>query len=190
MRITLALLLALAASFPVTSARADAIAEKLAVCLACHGEKGQSETPDVPSLGAQNSSYTLIQIFLFREKQRVFDVMNEATHGLSDGDLQAMADAIAKLPAPHSSGDSADPQRIAAGRALADRYRCNVCHRPDFSGQENVPRVAAQREDYLVKTMRDYKSNARRGYDASMAEALQPVSEEEIATLAYFISRQ
>jgi cytochrome c553 len=190
MRTILVLLLALGAACPASSGRAETTAEKLAVCLACHGEKGQSETPEVPSLGAQNAPYTLIQIFLFREKQRVFDVMNETTRGLSDGDLQAMADAIAKLPAPHSSGDPADPQRTAAGRALADRYRCNVCHRPDFSGQENVPRIAAQREDYLLKTMREYKSNARRGYDASMAEALQPVSDEEIATLAYFISRQ
>jgi cytochrome c553 len=120
----------------------------------------------------------------------VFDVMNEATRGLSDADLQDVADAIAKLPAPRPAEPSSDPQRLAAGKTLADRYRCNVCHRPDFAGQENVPRIAAQREDYLLKTMREYKSNARRGYDATMAEALQPVSDEEIAALAYFIARQ
>jgi cytochrome c553 len=53
-----------------------------------------------------------------------------------------------------------------------------------------VPRIAAQREDYLVKTLRDYKSRARIGYDATMAEALQPVTDEEIAELAYIIARQ
>ena len=190
MRPATILALAFAASSLSLSVRAETVAEKLTVCLACHGEKGQSETPEVPSLGAQNSPYTLIQIYLFREKQRVFDVMNEATHGLSDGDLQDMADAIAKLAAPHPVEQGGDAQRLAAGKALADRYRCNVCHRPDFAGQENVPRIDAQREDYLLKTMREYKSNARRGYDASMAEVLQPVSDEEIATLAYFIARQ
>jgi cytochrome c553 len=189
MRFATIIALAFVASSLSLSVRAETAAEKLVVCLACHGEKGQSETPEVPSLGAQNSPYTLIQIYLFREKQRVFDVMNEATHGLSDGDLQDMADAIAKLPAPHPE-QGGDAQRLAAGNALADRYRCNVCHRPNFAGQENVPRIAAQREDYLLKTMREYKSNARRGYDASMAEVLQPVSDEEIATLAYFIARQ
>jgi cytochrome c553 len=190
MRFAAILALAFAASSLSLSVRAETAADKLSVCLACHGEKGQSETPEVPSLGAQNSPYTLIQIYLFREKQRVFDVMNEATHGLSDGDLQDMADAIAKLPAPRAAGEAAEPQRLAAGKALADRYRCNVCHRPNFAGEDNVPRIAAQREDYLLKTMREYKSNARRGYDASMAEVLQPVSDEEIATLAYFIARQ
>jgi len=190
MRFATILALAFAASPLPLSARADTTAEKLTVCLACHGEKGQSGTPEVPSLGAQNAPYTLIQIFLFREKQRVFDVMNEATHGFSDADLQDMADAIAKLPAPRPAEQSSEPQRLAAGKALADRYRCNVCHRPNFAGQENVPRIAAQREDYLLKTMREYKSNARRGYDATMAEALQPVSDEEIAALAYFVARQ
>jgi cytochrome c553 len=190
MRSAAVLALAVAASPLSLSVRAETAAEKLTVCLACHGEKGQSETPEVPSLGAQNAPYALIQIYLFREKQRVFDVMNEATHGLSDADLQDMAEAIAKLPAPRPAEPSSDARRLAAGKALAERYRCDVCHRPDFAGQENVPRIAAQREDYLLKTMREYKSNTRRGYDATMAEALQPVSDEEIATLAYFIARQ
>ncbi len=35
-----------------------------------------------------------------------------------------------------------------------------------------MPRIADQREDYLVKTLRDYKSNIRRGYDGTMAEVL------------------
>jgi cytochrome c553 len=53
-----------------------------------------------------------------------------------------------------------------------------------------VPRIAAQREDYLVKTLRDYKSRARIGYDATMAEALEPVADNEIADLAYVMARQ
>jgi cytochrome c553 len=172
----------------VPAAAADP-GEKLAPCLACHGADGQSQTPEVPSLGAQNAPYTLIQLYLFREKQRRFAVMNEAAKGLSDDDLRNLSDAIAKLPAPRPSGD-ADPARMERGRALATRYRCNACHRQDFVGQENVPRIAAQREDYLVKTLRDYKSRARIGYDATMAEALEPVSGDEIADLAYVIARQ
>jgi cytochrome c553 len=188
MRIALTALTVLTAA--VLPAPAAELSERVAPCLACHGEKGQSETPEVPSLGAQMAPYALIQIYLFREKQRVFDVMNEATKGFSDDDLRQVSDFIAKLPAPAPPEDAADPKRLAHGRALAEQYRCNICHRPDFAGQENVPRLAAQREDYLVKTLRDYKSRARIGYDASMAEVLQPVSDAEIVDLAYFIARQ
>ena len=63
---------------------------------------------------------------------------------------------------------------------------CNSCHNADFSGRDNVPRLADQREDYLAKTMREYKDNSRHGYDGTMAEVLQPVTPEQIADLAYF----
>ena len=72
------------------------------------------------------------------------------------------------------------------GRALAEQHRCNVCHRADFSGQDSVPRLADQREDYLLKTLREYKSNTRHGYDGVMAEVLGPVTDAEIADIAHF----
>ena len=50
-------------------------------------------------------------------------------------------------------------------------------------------RLAAQREDYLVKALREYKSNTRPGYDASMAEVTQPISDAEILDLACFMAR-
>jgi cytochrome c553 len=187
MRRPLAALTLLAAAV-IPAAAAD-LAEQLVPCLACHGDKGQSETPEVPSLGAQNAPYTLIQLYLFREKQRSFEIMNEAAKGLSDDDLRNVSDAIAKLPAPRPVAD-ADAARMERGGALLARYHCNVCHHADLSGQENVPRIAAQREDYLVKTLRDYKSRARIGYDATMAEALEPVADNEIADLAYVMARQ
>ena len=37
--------------------------------------------------------------------------------------------------------------------------------------------------------MREYKSNTRRGYDASMADVLYGVSDEQILDLAYFLAR-
>jgi cytochrome c553 len=187
MRLSLAVLALLAAA--VLPAAAADLAEQLAPCLACHGDKGQSQTAEVPSLGAQNASYTLIQLYLFREKQRRFEIMNEAAKGLSDDDLHSFSDAIATLPPPTPLED-ADPARLERGRVLLARYHCNICHRADLSGQENVPRIAAQREDYVDKTLRDYKSRARIGYDATMAEALEPVADDEIADLAYAIARQ
>jgi cytochrome c553 len=62
----------------------------------------------------------------------------------------------------------------------------DVCHNPDLSGRENVPRIAGQREDYLLKVLQGYKDNTRPGYDASMGKVLQPISEEDIGDLAYF----
>jgi len=171
-------------------ARAGPIDERMAPCLSCHGEKGQSFNPQTPSLGAQTSPYVLIQLFLFREKLRRFDLMNDAVKGFTDDDLRTFADTISKLPPPAPTTDATDPARMARGQALARQYRCNVCHNADLAGRANVPRIAGQREDFLIKTMREYKGNIRPGYDASMADVLQPIPDADILDLAYFSARQ
>ena len=169
---------------------ADPIGERMAPCLACHGERGQSDIPEVPSLGAQTSPYLLIQLYLFREKLWRHEIMNEAVKGFTDDDLRAFADALSKLPTPVPTSEAIDPARMARGQALVHQYRCNVCHNSDLAGRDAVPRIAGQREDFLVKTMREYKSNQRPGYDASMGDVMQPIPDADILDLGYFTARQ
>ena len=169
---------------------ADSIAERMVPCQSCHGENGQSPNPETPSLGAQPSPYVLIQLFLFREKLRRLDLMNEAVKGFTDDDLRTFADTISRLPPPRPTADTTDPARMARGQDLVRQHRCNVCHNPDLVGRDNIPRIAGQREDFLVKTMREYKANIRAGYDASMGDVLQPISDADILDLAYFSARQ
>jgi cytochrome c553 len=76
------------------------------------------------------------------------------------------------------------------GRALIQRHRCNVCHLPDFRGIENVPHLAGQREDYPLKSLRNYKDNSRRGYDAQMADVVEPVTDAAFVDLAHFLARK
>ena len=174
-------------ALPVAAAGLE---EQLAPCLACHGEQGQSLMPEVPSLGAQPAFYIMVQLYMFRERLRSVGPMHDIIHGLSDDDLRRLADAIAQLPAPRSVEEAADPDRLEQARALIQQHRCNFCHTANFAGVENVPRLAGQREDYLVKTLREYKNNTRRGYDPAMAEVLYPITDEQIGDLAYFLARR
>ena len=169
--------------------RAETIQERAAPCLACHGEKGQSEIENTPSLGAQQAPYTLIQLFMFREKLRAFEPMNEMAKPLTDDDLRIFSDFLATLPKPLPPADAGDQARMQRGQALAQQHRCNTCHNPDFSGKDNVPRIANQREDYLAKTLSEYKDNSRHGYDASMADVMAPIAAAQIGDLAYYIAR-
>jgi cytochrome c553 len=167
---------------------AETIAERAAPCLACHGDKGVSETAEIPSLGGQPAPYLLIQLYLFREKQRTVEIMNEMTKGFTDDDLRNFSDYIAKLPAPPPA-DPGDAVRIQSGRALITANRCNSCHGLDLAGRDNIPRIAGQREEYLARTLREYKSNTRHGYDGVMAEVTQALAEAQIADLAFTIAR-
>ncbi|MDP2604894.1 MAG: hypothetical protein Q8S00_20280 [Deltaproteobacteria bacterium] len=49
--------------------------------------------------------------------------------------------------------------------------------------------LVGQREDYPVRALRRYKSNARRGYHASMADVMYPVTDTDILDLAHFLAR-
>jgi len=182
--VTLALVLA---STPVTGA--DSIETRLASCLACHGAKGQSVVPEVPSLGGQPEFYLTVQVLMFRDRLRVVDPMNQMMQGFSDNDLRATAEFLSKLPPPQPAAGPADADRMEQGRTLAEQNRCNFCHQGNYYGERNVPRLAGQREDYLVKAMREFRNNTRRGYDASMADVLFQVSDEQILDLAYFLAR-
>ena len=181
-------LLLCAAAVPA-GAQTQTVQQRLPVCLACHGADGQSQTAGVPSLGAQQSFYTTVQLLMFRERMRVAEPMNEMAKGLSDDDLRSFADIIAKLPAPQPPAGPVDDARMARARALVEQNRCNFCHTPTFAGQDNVPRIADQREEYLVKALRGYKDNSRHGYDASMADVVAPITDGQILDLAYYIAR-
>lgn len=183
------LLIVLALTLSPLTASAETLQERAAPCLACHGETGKSEIENTPSLGAQQPAYVLIQLYMFREKLRTFDIMNDMAKDLSDDDLRAFSDYIATLPKPAPPDEVGDPARMQRAQALAQQHRCNACHNLDYAGRESIPRIANQREDYLVKTMREYKDNSRRGYDATMADVLQTVTDEQIADLAYYIAR-
>jgi len=187
-RRSLAVLILLCGWAPL--AGAQSITERLAPCYACHGDQGQSFNPDTPSLGAQPSPYLLIQLYLFREKMRNVELMNAAMKGFTDDDLRSFADTLAKLPPPPATAGPTDAARLDRGKALVHQHRCNICHLPDLAGRDNVPRIAGQREDFLVKTLREYKNNTRPGYDASMGDVMQPISDADILDLAYFTARQ
>ena len=68
--------------------------------------------------------------------------------------------------------------------------RCISCHGDNFAGTKAVARIAGKREDYLLKALHDYKFGQRSGGGvAAMAEVACPLSEEDIAALAHYLSR-
>ncbi len=180
---------AILAGLAALPAGAQSLQERWPTCLACHGENGQSQLPETPSLGAQPTFYVMVQLLMFRERLRVTEPMNTMTKGLSDDDLRKAADLISKLPAPPPVEDNPDSARMDKARALAIQHRCNFCHQANYQGQENVPRLAGQREDYLLKALRGYKDNSRRGYDAQMSEVVYSMKDEDFVELAYFLAR-
>lgn len=168
----------------------QAIEKRLEPCYACHGASGHSQTPLVPSIGGQPSFFVVAQLFLFRDGRRgaAAPGMVEAARPLTNDDLRAFGDYIARLPPPPPPAGKADPARMARGAALARAHHCAACHNPDYSGREQMPRLAHQREDYLLKTLRDYKSGARLAYGRGMEEIVAVLRDAEFADLAHYLA--
>jgi cytochrome c553 len=174
------------AAFPLYAQSLDA---RLPTCYACHGENGTSQLPDIPSLGAQTAFYSMVQLLMFRDKLRVTEPMNEMAKGLTDDELRKAGEIISKLPPPVPVADNPDPARMERARAISTQNRCNFCHQSNYQGHDNVPRLAGQREDYLLKALHDYKSGVRSGGgQAAMADVAYPLSEEEIEALAHYLA--
>jgi cytochrome c553 len=164
------------------------VQERFPTCLACHGAAGTSGSDGVPSLGGQPSDYVLIQLYLFREKQRPVEIMNAMAQGLTDEDLRDLADRVAGLAPPQAAAQALDAADQEHARDLVAKYRCASCHNQDFSGHDQIPRLAAQREEYLNKSLTEYKANIRAGYDPAMNEVAQEIKQDDIPALARYLA--
>ena len=160
--------------------------ERLQSCAGCHGERGRSTTAGVPSLAGQPQVFSETQLILFREGVRPQEPMSTLMRGVSDKEIRALAAyyAAQKLTPTNAPRDAALARR---GQTLAKKMNCGSCHSPDYSGREQMPRLAGQREDYLDQTMRAYRDNLRPGSDTMMAGVLFGVSDADIKALAHFL---
>jgi cytochrome c553 len=163
--------------------------EKLEACKACHGEKGISENPEVPSLAAQQSLFTQWQLIYMRDETRKIEAMAPLTKDMSDAEVRYFGDYFAALPPPVPA-QSPDAALTATATKLISPRHCDSCHKDAMEGQGEIPRLAGQREDYLLKALHDYRSNVRSGRgNAAMPEVATSLSNEDIATLAHYLAR-
>ena len=158
-------------------------------CMACHGPGGNSVTPGIPSIAGQPKLFIENQLVMIREELRPSPQMLPVVKGMKDAEITRLADHFSKLPAKSTETRTPDPKLTQRGIERSKALRCGVCHVSDFKGQKQVPRVAAQREDYLVAEMRAYRDNKRKGGDTIMAAALYGVPDADIDALAHFLSR-
>ena len=61
-----------------------------------------------------------------------------------------------------------------------------MCHLGNFAGQNEIPRVAGQQYDYVVKQLRDFKSRARTNDAGNMTSVARTLSDEDIVNLAHY----
>ena len=167
------------------SAQTMSLAEQIKHCGTCHGEDGNSNQASIPSLAGQPAFFILNQLFLMRERVRKVETMAAIVQDLNDEDLEALAKHYAGL-VPRRIDDQIDPALAKHGAEIAAHRRCGSCHRPDLAGQEQIPRLAKQRIDYLIPTLKSYRDQPRPGADTAMSANIAGASDAELAALAHY----
>jgi cytochrome c553 len=168
-----------------TTAQAAALAERIALCGACHGEDGNSRMEKIPSLAGQPAFYVLNELFLMREGVRRVEAMASFVKELTDEDLDGLSKHYAALAAKPSD-EPVDAALAKNGAEIGARRGCVSCHQPSLAGQDQVPRLAKQRIDYLIPTLKSYRDAPRPGADTAMSAAIAGASDEDIKALANY----
>lgn len=184
-----AAVMALALASTPALAAAQPAPERVALCESCHGKDGNSATPKTPSIAAQPVIYLENQLVYFREELRNAPVMQGVAKGMKDEEITALARYFASRRATPTATRPPDADVTEKGRALIDKLHCGQCHLPELRGREQMPRIASQREDYLVEAMLGYRDGKRTGADTTMTEALYGTTDADIAALAAYVSR-
>jgi cytochrome c553 len=163
--------------------------DRIQSCADCHGEDGNSTDPQIPSIAGQPKLFLENQLILYREEVRKSSEMLPVAKGLKDSEIIKLAEHFSKLPAKGMESGTPEKGLLQRGSQRAKELRCGICHLADFRGQNQIPRLAGQREAYLEAEMRAYRDSKRTGGDTIMAAALYRVSDADIKALAHFLSR-
>jgi cytochrome c553 len=181
------LVLGLAAAFFTVPARAQSVplAERTQQCAGCHGEEGNSRLENIPSLAGQPEFFLMNQLVLMREGVRRIDAMMPFVKDLTDADIDGLAKHFARL-APKPSDERIDPTLAKRGAELAPSLRCTSCHLPTLAGQEQMPRLAKQRVDYMTYALKQFRDNQRTGAETQMTAVVYGLSDRDLAALAHW----
>lgn len=174
---------------PAAAVHADDLpgAQKALVCIACHGMDGNSQLGMYPSLAGQNARYIYLQLRDFKEGRRKNPLMSPMTVSLNKQDMLDLADYFSRQKKQPSTFKT-DPEKVEAGRAVADAALCPMCHLGGFSGQNEIPRVAGQQYEYVVTQLRNFRAKLRTNDGGNMTAYAKNLTDDQIEALAHYIA--
>ena len=160
-------------------------------CNTCHGADAKTPlAPNYPKLAGQNADYLIAQMKDFATSKRTNgqSAIMTATimaQQVTDEDTKKISDWLSKLDAPKVV--LAD----GPGKNLYTAKLCATCHGADGNTpiMPLYPKIAGQNAQYLIDQMKAIKNGTRNnGQSAAMMGIMANVSEDEIKTLAEWLS--
>ena len=161
-------------------------------CLPCHG--GGAATPTFPKLDGQHAAYLEKQLREYKSGKRKSDIMAPVFGAMKKQQIPGMAAHFA-IQAP-ARGAVENPELAARGKVLYEEGNrvtgvpgCIGCHLPDGVGSQRYPRLAGQRQAYIVQQLTAFKSGTRSNDRARVMRLLAGrLTDEEIRAVAEYVA--
>lgn len=175
-------------NFAVNTAAAQSLsAQTLQLCAACHGDKGNSQIPGFPSLAGQPHVFIENQLVMIREGLREVAQMKGLLAAMKDEEFTALAKYFSQQKIQPQT-TARDTEKVARGAVLSKRGNCGSCHLPNYTGRDQMPRLAGQREDFLLSSMKEFRDGRATGRDTIMAATLRGMSDADLSDLAHYLA--
>ncbi len=153
-----------------------------AACAGCHGDKGVSGNPLIPSLAGQDAQYVAAALRSYKDGARSDETMKGIAASLGEG-------AVKNLAAFYVNQQ---PQPTNVRKPLSTvewAQRCDRCHGVNGNSTDpRLPALAAQRVEYLEKTLHAYRTGERKS--PQMAAMSEVLTEADVENLAAYYARQ
>jgi cytochrome c553 len=167
-----------------TPAAGDQAAGKAAsaTCAGCHGDKGVSATPAIPSLAGQDSQYVESALRAYKNGVR----SDETMKGLA----ATLDEVVARNLAAYYATQQPQPTNVRKPLTTVEwAQRCDRCHGVNGNSVDpRLPALAAQRVEYLEKVLSAYRTGERKS--PQMAAMSDGLSKADVENLAAFYARQ
>jgi cytochrome c553 len=166
---------------------AQTLSDLTQLCAGCHGDKGVPTEKTTPVIWGQNRDYLLNQLHDFKIGHRKNETMSAIASSLSRTDMEALATYFAKQQWPDLEQPALPADMRAAAYAVLDPINCRGCHQVRYQGDMIRPRLAGQQEEYLLKTMTDFRTGERANY-IGMTVLMKSVDEAALKPVAAYLA--
>lgn len=177
-----------------TTAQAETLAERLALCAGCHGEDGNSPVPDYPKLSGLDKDYIVKQLNDFKAGRRTSMIMSSMLEPIDPKEFSGLAKHFSEQKRTPTKPE--DDKLVTDGKTIYDDGivasavpSCSGCHNDDGSGTDKYPRLARQHPGYIATQLKAFKSGERAN-DArdAMKAVAKRMSDKEIEAVAQYIA--
>ena len=159
-------------------------------CFSCHGPRGASFAPAVPSIGGQGAVYLVSSLMRFREDKRPGSIMGRIAKGYSEPEIMEIAQYLSALSFQRNE-QVTDVNKVELG-AVAYRKVCSKCH--GESGRESAepdyPVLAGQRLLYMQMQMHEINASGKRPVDSKFLASIEKLSKEELDSVLHYFASQ